>query len=173
MRINVREIIGGRRLTQEKVELDISDIVRDNPGVSKASRAHALVDAYGEDDIAVVTGQLTCDLELVCSRCLAAFDHPFQTRVEEVFALERPGEDAEEDPEDDDRMIHYVKSDVVDLDPILLENVIVVLPEFPLCREDCRGLCPECGTDRNVNDCGCRTERIDPRWSALKELFDK
>jgi len=172
MRINVNEIIGGRRISQVPAELDISDIVRDNPGVISASRATATVDAWGEGEYAAVTGKLACNLELVCSRCLAAFDYPLEVRFAEFFQLGRPG--AEEDADDDDdRMIHVVDEDVIDLDPYLKENIAVNVPAFPLCREDCRGLCPVCGADRNVQDCGCQTERIDPRWGALKDLFDQ
>lgn len=170
MRINVREILGGRVLSQEKTVLDISDIVRDNPGLVAASPASALVDAWGEGDYAAVTGRLACELEMVCSRCLAAFKQPLDVRFAEFFALVR-GDGGEEGDPGDGRMIHAVKEDVIDLDPYLKENVAVAVPAFPLCREDCRGLCPACGADRNEGDCGCRAERIDPRWGALKDLF--
>jgi uncharacterized protein len=171
MRINVREIIAGRRLSQERAELDISDVVRDNPAMLSASKAVAVLDAWGEGNYAAVTGRIACDAELVCSRCLTPFRHPLEVPFEEYFELDRT--DGDEETEDDDgRLVHAVKTDVIDLDPYLKENIAVAVPAFPLCREDCRGLCPVCGADRNVKDCGCREKSGDPRWSALKDLLE-
>lgn len=60
--------------------------------------------------------------------------------------------------------------DQVDTRPLLVEQVQLNVPMKPLCREDCRGLCPTCGQDLNDSQCGCAAERIDPRWSALAAL---
>lgn len=169
MRINVKEIIGGRHLTEQRAELDISDILADNPSAKATSPLQATVDAAGDGEFALVSGQLACGLELVCSRCLKSFPHAFAVEFEERFV---PGQGPEEEPDpDDDRMIHVVETDVIELDPYLIENALVAIPAFPLCEEDCRGLCPECGTNRNEQDCDCRQERIDPRLLGLKDWF--
>ena len=54
--------------------------------------------------------------------------------------------------------------------PYIREAVLLELPYAPVCREDCKGLCPVCGVDRNRESCSCNTERIDPRLAVLKEL---
>ena len=68
---------------------------------------------------------------------------------------------------------YVVQDSKVDLEPMVRDTVGVALPLNPLCREDCRGLCPRCGADRNGGDCGCAEETGDPRWSALRELKGK
>ena len=54
--------------------------------------------------------------------------------------------------------------------PLVVEQVELSLPMKPLCREDCQGLCPQCGQDLNEGRCGCVRERVDPRWAALAML---
>jgi uncharacterized protein len=58
----------------------------------------------------------------------------------------------------------------IDLWPYVREQVLLAAPPSPLCKEDCKGLCPSCGQDLNTADCGHREEKIDPRWEALKGL---
>jgi uncharacterized protein len=111
--------------------------------------------------------------ELECSRCLAAY--PFDEN--EAFSLvlyPRSGASAAElelTPRDLD--VHYYADPVVPLAPIAEERVQMALPMKPLCKPDCRGLCPTCGTDRNLGACACATDAIDPRWEALKALKEK
>ena len=62
------------------------------------------------------------------------------------------------------------EGEVVDLRPMIREELLLVVPEFPVCREDCRGLCPRCGTNLNESECDCRSAEADPRWEALRKL---
>src|SRR4029079_5190016 len=57
--------------------------------------------------------------------------------------------------------------DIVDLELLVPDALLLERPKGPLCREDCQGLCANCGADRNTTACDCRVEDIDPRWSAL------
>ncbi len=111
--------------------------------------------------------------ELECSRCLAGYSF----EEDEVFSLvlyPRSGATAEElelTPRDLD--VLYYGDSVVPLAPIAEERVQMALPMKPLCKPDCRGLCPTCGKDKNLGACACTTETIDPRWEALKALKEK
>jgi uncharacterized protein len=58
----------------------------------------------------------------------------------------------------------------IDVDEIVKEQILLAVPTRMLCREDCKGICPECGADRNTGECNCVTNDIDPRWAALKKL---
>ena len=111
--------------------------------------------------------------ELECSRCLAAY--PF--REDEVFSLvlypRTSAPAAEVELTRDDLDVVYYSDPVVPLAPIAEERVQMALPMKPLCKPDCRGLCPTCGKDRNVGACACAPETIDPRWEALKALKEK
>ncbi len=111
--------------------------------------------------------------ELECSRCLAAY--PFQE--DEVFSLvlyprtSAATDEVQLTPDELD-VLYYVEP-VVPLAPIAEERVQMALPMKPLCKPDCRGLCPTCGNDRNLGACACVPESIDPRWEALKALKEK
>lgn len=76
----------------------------------------------------------------------------------------------EEDEEED---IIYYKNDVLDIEKHVLMEVLSSLPMKTLCKEDCKGLCPLCGTDFNKKSCDCIVENIDPRFEKLKNFFDK
>ena len=62
------------------------------------------------------------------------------------------------------------RDDQIDLDEVLREQFYLALPMKPLCREDCAGLCPQCGTNRNTGTCSCETEPEDPRLAPLRRL---
>jgi uncharacterized protein len=70
-------------------------------------------------------------------------------------------EDAEEDT---------YSGKVVDLDPIVREQILLALPGYPVCDEGCKGLCPVCGANLNERDCGCDRRVPDPRWAGLKNV---
>jgi uncharacterized protein len=71
---------------------------------------------------------------------------------------------------EEDLGVLEVAGDELDSEPLVAELVQLEMPTRPLCREECRGLCPVCGGDRNERDCDCEREVSDPRWSALSEL---
>jgi DUF177 domain-containing protein len=105
--------------------------------------------------------------KLECSRCLAAYAFA----VDEPFSLvltERPaGAPDVRELSRDDLDLSLYEGNEVDVAPIAEERIQMSIPMKPLCREDCRGLCPRCGADRNLGSCGCAIEEPDPRWSAL------
>jgi uncharacterized protein len=101
-----------------------------------------------------------------CRRCL----QPVTVGLDEdVSALFSRDADALEDPD-----AYALASDAreIDLRPAIREEMILAAPQYVLCREDCRGLCPRCGQDLNAGPCGCAPEP-DLRWSALASLRDK
>lgn len=110
--------------------------------------------------------------KLECSRCLAAY--PFE--IDEPFSLllyRRPesSPDVREIPRNELDMSYYA-GDQVAVAPIAEERVQMAIPMKPLCREECLGLCPRCGNDRNLGPCGCAEEAADPRWAALRAFKD-
>ncbi len=93
-----------------------------------------------------------------CRRCLQMAYGELTGVVRELF--EDPHEEGESYP---------LQHDEIDLEPLAREAVMLELPQAPLCREDCQGLCPTCGADRNESTCSCEPA-TDPRWSVLDEL---
>jgi uncharacterized protein len=127
-------------------------------------------------------GRLAATLECECSRCLEPFEVPVGVDLDLLFlpasaagsrsAKSGPGEN-DEDGEalsEDGLGVSFYKDDVLDLGEIIREQFFLALPMKPLCREDCQGLCPICGMNRNRDSCTCRAEWIDPRLEPLKHL---
>lgn len=108
---------------------------------------------------------------LSCNRCLKPIEEGADVDVELLVLEGRPalagGEHALQEAE---LGVLYADGEELDLEPILVEQLQLNIPMKPLCRDDCRGLCPECGADRNTEACGCAQASADPRWGALAAL---
>ena len=98
-------------------------------------------------------GELEQDFEAVCSRCGADFD--FTVTVSDFLASFETDE----------------KTEIVDLTDELRQSIILALPTYPVCRADCRGVCPTCGKNLNEGPCACVHEERDGRWGALDALL--
>ena len=114
----------------------------------------------------VVRGRLDGEAGLACRRCLQAVSVPIS---EEVALLFREGV-SEADAEDAEIYPLPEKGNELDLTHALREHLVLAVPEFAICREECKGLCPSCGTNLNENTCSCEPEHVDHRWAALLKL---
>lgn len=118
-----------------------------------------------------MVGTVATELELPCSRCL----EPLRLPIAAPFDLRYlPASDASTDVErevdDQDLETSYYRNGEIDLNELLREQFYLALPMKPLCREDCRGLCAQCGTNLNAGACDCSPVWEDPRLAALKGL---
>ena len=118
-----------------------------------------------------LVGRLATTLECGCSRCLDAFHVPVDARFDLMFlpVSENTG-GGEHGIEEDDLGVSYYRDDTIDLGEVMREQFYLALPMKPLCREDCRGLCPVCGVNRNREACSCTNEWQDPRLEALRRF---
>jgi uncharacterized protein len=98
----------------------------------------------------------------ICRRCAESVEGELKIPVHERFA-----DAGVAGPSDDD--LYPIDLDTIDLGPLVRDAVVLELPMAPLCKEDCAGLCPQCGANRNEGDCGCVAPR-DPRWANLDVL---
>lgn len=105
-------------------------------------------------------------LEGVCARCLETFSLPLATPFEFVLSRAQPHESAQE-LHTEDLAFSFYSGDEIDLTPLVGEQAILALPSRAVCREECRGLCPSCGTNRNEVACGCKETSTDPRLAVL------
>ena len=120
------------------------------------------------DDV-VVTGELGATVPLTCGRCLEEF--PVAVRVPvDLRYLPRPpvADDAELGVDDFD--LDFYDNDELNLNALVETETTLALPMKPLCRADCKGLCPACGADLNAGACSCVETKVDPRWEALAAL---
>ena len=119
-----------------------------------------------------VQGRLKVTMNSDCDRCLEPSQFPLETRFDLLYEPARVGLRPAEEVEigEDDTDIAFYEGDGLELKDILREQILLALPMQRVCREDCRGICPECGQNRNVENCECQAKAGDDRWAALKEL---
>ncbi len=166
------------RGTRPDFTLGVSDLLR-NPGQRRDESLEALLgdlrvlgsealpeapvhlDLHLEavNEAVVVRGMVSVPWVGECRRCLGPVTGALSAPILEIYET-HPSE-GETQP---------LLGDCIDLEPVARESVLLGLPLAPLCRDDCEGLCPRCGADRNQSPCDCSTEVADPRWSALDDL---
>lgn len=112
-----------------------------------------------------VRGHLETRLQLECRRCLAEIGHRMRLQLDLLFD---PG--VEKEGAQEQVYALEAQASELELGPAIREQLLLEVPPFPLCGEDCRGLCPKCGIDRNHESCDCTLVEPDPRWDALREL---
>ena len=117
-----------------------------------------------------LSARLSWKGKLECSRCLAPYDFSDDEEFSLLLYQRAPVAEGELSLAKDELDAYFYDDPVVSVAPIVEERIQIALPIKPLCREDCRGLCPQCGADRNVSPCSCVVEFIDPRWRALQVL---
>jgi uncharacterized protein len=116
-----------------------------------------------------VRGRLRTTVRLACRRCLSSVEQPVDDTVDLLYQTLGP------DDEELEGEVYPLpaRGDELDLRDAVREQLLLRAPRFALCREDCRGLCPSCGADRNEQDCGCVPEPAVGPWDALKNVtFD-
>lgn len=114
-----------------------------------------------------VSGDVSAVAEGECARCLTPVTIEVVARVDELFAY--PDSVAEQTTEEDE--VRRIEGDYIDLEPVVRDAVVLGLPLAPLCKDDCQGLCPNCGERLDDLPAGHSHETVDPRWAALAERF--
>lgn len=125
---------------------------------------------YRSGDSIRVQGEFGCRIAFTCGRCLKQCAREVEARFE-VYCERRDGDLGEDDRsalEEGGLVFHDGK--VLDLFEEIRQSVVLEIPWHPVCQEDCRGLCPRCGGDRNRQDCRCPPQ-ADSRWAPLKNLL--
>ncbi len=118
----------------------------------------------------LVTGSVESRANGACVRCLEPVELPVQTRFQELFAYaDRAAHHHEVDADSDEAEVYELVDDLIDLRPVLRDAVVTALPFQPVCREDCPGLCAQCGQPL-AEAPDHRHETLDPRWAALQAL---
>lgn len=142
----------------------VSDVANELVRVESADPIHFDLELQTMDEGILVRGTLSGHFVASCRRCLEEVRQPFSTAVSEVYRP--PGTEVWEEE-------YVISNEHVDLHPLVRDNVTLDLPLYPVCREDCQGLCPICGQNRNRGQCRCQPQEADPRWGALKGLLDE
>ncbi|MEG0874434.1 MAG: DUF177 domain-containing protein [Clostridiales bacterium] len=115
-----------------------------------------------------VTGEITCFLQGLCDRCGEETEYEVKAEFSEAFT-NLPEKIRE--GEGDQSLSHFFEGDEIDLLPYVEQSVFLAMPMKVLCKEECMGLCPQCGQNLNIKKCSCDNTPIDPRLAVLGDLF--
>ncbi len=118
---------------------------------------HVALRLTARNDGIDVDGTVSADWATMCRRCLADVSGTAVGVVDELYQIEPL------DPE-----AYLIEDGQLDLAPLVREIVLLELDNERQCRDDCAGLCPVCGVDRNDTDCSCDSAVTDDRWAALE-----
>ncbi len=154
--------------------IDFIEDVRQTGPLHTAGHVDLLREHRGPRDIVEdirIRASLETRMEVACARCLEPVTEPVETSFDLIF---RP-QSADIDGVDraitaSETEIGYYGGDGLLLEDVLREQILLALPAKILCSEDCKGLCPECGGNRNQDPCDCVPATIDPRWSSLETI---
>lgn len=167
MIINVAGIIkelGGKLEVSGAVSFEATDFLGEEFVFSKPLDIKGTISNNGES--LVLKAQAEGMVDVHCARCLKPLTVKINFPVEETF-LQGDGEVSE-----DEDVILFSGNEIA-IDDVVMNHFLMNAAGKYLCKEDCKGLCAECGADLNEGDCDCNKDVIDPRWAALKEIMDR
>jgi len=113
-----------------------------------------------------VSGHVRAPLVGECGRCLRPIEDTVDVDVAELYAYE----DSTTDETTDEDEVGRIEDDLIDLEPVVRDAIVLALPVNPICAEDCRGLCPDCGVPWDDLPADHAHTQVDPRWAALSKL---
>ena len=187
MRVNIDEIKEGGlerswELTREQVDAMVAG---DQAGYRSDGPTTVDVRFDKVDRRVLLRARAAAALKVPCGRCLT----PVPVRVPLDFKMTFVPEDQyaappsrEDESDAEDAAASFEPSSLdeetysgkeLQLDPVVREQLILALPPYPVCRDDCKGLCPVCGTNLNEKECGCDRKVPDPRWAGLDKFRNK
>ena len=166
MKINIahiRQAIGARQ--SFSFRCPVEEITGADPGLW----LHGPVEVEGEvvnnGRLLLVSGTVRVASRQTCHRCLADFGRAENIAFTENF---QESDSADADPE-----VSTFTGDELDIGEVVREALVMAEPLKALCREDCLGICQQCGVNRNLEPCSCQTASIDPRLAALEKLLER
>jgi uncharacterized protein len=130
-------------------------------------RVKAVAELVGEE--IRIQGDVETRIEAACDRCLAPFEIPVELKFDLIYRpVSTIAREEEIELPDDELDVGFYEGEGIQLGDVITEQVILSLPMKVICNEDCRGLCPTCGADRNREPCRCQEMRADSPFAALR-----
>lgn len=164
MKIIVNEI------PSDGLELKISEEGRFG-SIKAVSPYEAIIKVIKKGNDVFLNGLVKCSIELQCSRCLSSFsltiNSPLDVVLRPVNVLTEEGYELQKDELD----VGFYRDNIIDIEDIVNEQLALDIPMKPLCAIECKGICPECGTDLNNAQCSCNVSDLDKRFKILEKLI--
>ncbi len=186
MRVNIDEIKeGGLRRAWDLAREAVDEMVKgDNAGYRAKGPLHVDGELTKMERRVLFEARARAALVAPCGRCLSPVALEVPVDMQMTFV---PDEAVHTREEGDDRPNTRVarrfapeelneetySGKVIDLDPVVREQLLLALPGYPVCQEGCKGLCSVCGANLNERECGCDRRARDPRWARLEQLRSK
>jgi uncharacterized protein len=169
MRIELENLEGGKGDFAHVYNPDELNPVDERVKLSAAAEVNGKIRLAGNE--VFVNGHVDTRAQVECDRCLKPVEVPVNADFElEYISGSEYETSAAAELTEAEMSVSVFDGKAIDVDEIVKEQILLTVPTRMLCREDCKGICPECGTDRNTGECSCVTSDIDPRWAALKKL---
>jgi len=168
------KILAQLQRPHERVVCEINDPPPPGTGVDLRGDIVGRVELTNTGKAVVARGKVSGQGVLTCSRCLKEYAWRFDIGFTENCALRQiddpTGYEVEEDEEDG---LPIVDEETIDLTELVRQLIALEAPLQPLCRPECRGLCPQCGAALDDGECSCGRAEGDPRWAELRHLLDE
>ncbi|MHB1651076.1 MAG: YceD family protein [Desulfitobacteriaceae bacterium] len=165
MKIDITHV---RRMTGETVEYDLQDewlpFDFGSENISFLAPVHVQLKVHNTGKLLFAQGTIEVELQVTCGRCLGEFSYPMHLDYEDKWIYAPVATEEEKET-----ALLYEK-DEIEIDPRILEHIVLALPMKFTCSPDCLGLCPVCGVDLNHSKCQCSQGGIDPRLADLAKL---
>jgi len=171
MKLELSEIARtpGMHATQEVDEPCPEDL-----GLRCASPVKGKIQISNTGSLLVVEGEIRTEVTLKCSRCLTDFTLPVETSIQEEFRLVKVGDAVRVLPMDEeDTSTGVIDNNILNVQELIRQSLLLVLPIQPLCRPDCQGLCPTCGENLNMRKCLCPPAEPESPFKALAGLLEE
>jgi uncharacterized protein len=169
MRIELENLEGGKSGFAHVYNPDDLNPVDERVNLSAPATVNGKIRLAGNE--VFVNGHVDARAEVECDRCLKPVELPVNADFElEYITGSEYESSAVAELTEAEMSVAVFDGEALDVDEIVKEQILLAVPTRMLCREDCKGICPQCGTDRNMGECNCETKEIDPRWAALKDL---
>jgi uncharacterized protein len=179
MGIRIEELEGGklhRQFEETPESFPVLKEMADNGVCEFLTPLKTALRAQQIGDIVELEGNIATTVRLDCGRCLQSFEMPIESKFTLTYCQREPDPD-DSDPNqeelelsaEDMGLIHY-QGEEINIENELQEQVVLAFPLRPLCRLDCKGLCPQCGSDLNAAKCDCDRSPAGGKFDALKNL---
>lgn len=171
MRYDIRDKISAR---DSQITLQIDGPVPPGTDIEFIGNVTGRITLHNTGGEVAAWGHLEATAIMQCGRCLEPHRVPVSFDFSETCSfdqIDEPLSYTQVAAENDGAHIPLMDGDIVDLSELVRQLLVLHTPTRSLCRPDCRGICPHCGTNLNVDQCRCETEQVDPRMEPLRQLL--
>jgi uncharacterized protein len=169
MRIELENLEGGKGDFAHVYNPDELNPVEERVKLNAPAKVNGKIRLAGNE--VFVNGHVDTRAQVECDRCLKLIELPVNADFELEYITGSEYEtSAVAELTEAEMSVAVFDGEALDIDEIVKEQILLAVPTRMLCREDCKGICPQCGVDKNTGECNCETKEIDPRWAALKNL---